>query len=64
MPSFQYGKTTIDYAIEYKPEKRDVTISVEWFEGVKVVAPEGIEDSQLHSILYKKPDGLLINGKR
>lgn len=54
MPSFQYGKTTIDYAVEYKPEKRDVTISVEWLEGVKVVAPVGIEPTLLHSILYKK----------
>lgn len=30
LPSFQYGKKTIDYALEIKPEMRDVTISVEW----------------------------------
>ncbi|MGJ7034249.1 M48 family metallopeptidase [Anoxybacillus eryuanensis] len=54
MPSFQYGKTTIDYTIEYKPKKRDVTITVEWLEGVKVIAPQEIDDSLLQSILYKR----------
>ncbi|KDE46095.1 SprT family zinc-dependent metalloprotease [Geobacillus sp. CAMR5420] len=59
MPSFQYGTTTIEYTLKYVPNKNDVTISVEWLDGVKVVAPENIERDHLHAILYKKAPWIL-----
>jgi predicted metal-dependent hydrolase len=54
MPSFQYGTTTIDYTLEFYPNKKDITISVEWQNGVLVKAPEGLNEKQLDAILYKK----------
>ncbi|ASS88162.1 M48 family peptidase [Geobacillus stearothermophilus] len=59
MPSFQYGTTTIEYTLEYVPNKNHVTISVEWLDGVKVVVPENMESDQLNSILYKKAPWIL-----
>ncbi|OIJ22024.1 zinc metalloprotease [Anaerobacillus alkalidiazotrophicus] len=59
MPSFQYGNTALEYSLEVKPDKRDISISVEWLDGVRVIVPEGVEEDQLHSILYKKAPWIL-----
>jgi predicted metal-dependent hydrolase len=59
MLSFQYGTTTIDYSIEYRKDKKDVSLSVCLAEGVKVIAPEGMDLSKLDRILHKKAPWLL-----
>jgi predicted metal-dependent hydrolase len=59
MHSFQYGMTTIEYSIEYKKGKSDVTLSVCLAEGVKLVAPEDIDSEKLEGILYKKAPWIL-----
>ncbi|UCZ53466.1 M48 family metallopeptidase [Bacillus shivajii] len=59
MPNFTYGTTTIEYDLEYKADKRDISISVEWLNGVKVTAPQKIDESQLESVLYKKAPWIL-----
>jgi predicted metal-dependent hydrolase len=59
MLSFQYGTTTIDYSIEYKKDKKDVSLSVSLYEGVIVAAPEGFELDKIKSILHKKAPWIL-----
>jgi predicted metal-dependent hydrolase len=59
MQSFRYGTTTIDFSIEYIKDKKDVSLSVCLAEGVKVIAPEGIDLSQLDTILHKKAPWIL-----
>lgn len=59
MYSFQYGKTTIDYSVEYLKGKKDVSLSVCLTEGVKLVAPEGIDFEKLNTILHKKAPWIL-----
>lgn len=59
MPRFIYGTTTIDYELAYIPDQSDITISVEWLDGVRVSAPKTIETDELHSILYKKAPWIL-----
>lgn len=54
MQSFRYGNTTINYTVEYIKEKKDVSLSVCLTEGVKLVAPEGIDSGKLETILHKK----------
>jgi predicted metal-dependent hydrolase len=59
MYSFRYGTTTIDYSVEYIKGKKDVSLSVCLSEGVKLIAPEGIDSRQLETILYKKAPWIL-----
>ncbi|MGF6950099.1 putative metal-dependent hydrolase [Neobacillus sp. B4I6] len=59
MQSFQYGKTKIDYSVEYIKGKKDVSLSVCLSEGVKLVAPEGFDTGRLETILYKKAPWIL-----
>jgi predicted metal-dependent hydrolase len=54
MPSISFGHTEIEYNVEYKHNKKDISISVEWMEGVLVKAPEGIKNEQLQQIIRKK----------
>ncbi|QQK80724.1 M48 family metallopeptidase [Salicibibacter cibi] len=54
MPSFNYGNTTIDYSLHYQAHKKDVSIAVEWLDGVQVTAPSDISTEKLHDILRKK----------
>ncbi|MGG0577514.1 SprT family zinc-dependent metalloprotease [Priestia aryabhattai] len=54
MPTFQYGTTAIEYDIEYVDDKKDVSIIVEWMEGIRLIAPKGITDTQLEGIIQKK----------
>lgn len=59
MPSFQYGNSSIEYTLDRSPYKQDVVISVEWIDGVKVVAPPHVDEEQLDRILYKKAPWIL-----
>lgn len=54
MARFNYGNTTIDYTLYLNPLSEDITISVEWLEGVSVEAPESISNDKLNKILNKK----------
>lgn len=59
MPSFKFGQTTIDYTIKYKPDIKDISIAVEWLEGVTVTTPENIDEKKLVKVLYKKAPWIL-----
>ncbi|WP_394173994.1 M48 family metallopeptidase [Guptibacillus hwajinpoensis] len=54
MPQFQFGTTTIEYSLNVNDEKKDVSIAVEWLEGVRVTAPTNLDTKQLETILHKK----------
>lgn len=59
MPSFQYGNTSIEYTLEYQENKKDITISVEYMEGVTVIAPPNVGIKDLETILYNKAPWIL-----
>lgn len=59
MPSLVYGTTSIDYTIEYQENKTDISVTVEWLDGVNVRAPEGISEETLQQVLYKKAPWIL-----
>jgi predicted metal-dependent hydrolase len=59
MATFQYGTTTIDYILSYKANKSDITVSVDWTNGVTVVAPEHIDLTVLEQALHKKAPWIL-----
>jgi predicted metal-dependent hydrolase len=59
MPSFQYGQTTIDYTLKSKPDSKDISIAVEWLEGVTVTTPENIDEKDLVKVLHIKAPWIL-----
>lgn len=59
MPTFQYGTTAIEYDIEYADDKKDVSIIVEWMEGIRLIAPTGVTDKQIEEIVRKKASTIL-----
>ena len=59
MPTFQYGTTAIEYDIEYVDDKKDVSIIVEWMEGIRLIAPKSINDEQIQEIIQKKAPTIL-----
>ncbi|MFB7140940.1 M48 family metallopeptidase [Gottfriedia sp. NPDC056225] len=59
MPSFQYGNTTIDYDIRYSPNRKDITIAVDWGDGVSVVVPQETDQIHIDSALHKKARWIL-----
>lgn len=59
MPTFQYGTTAIEYDIEYTDDKTDVSIIVEWMEGVRLITPKGITHEQIEGIIQKKAPTIL-----
>lgn len=59
MPTFQYGTTAIEYDIEYADDKKDVSIIVEWMEGIRLIAPTGITNKQVEEIVRKKAPTIL-----
>ncbi|MGG0591517.1 SprT family zinc-dependent metalloprotease [Priestia megaterium] len=59
MPTFQYGTTAIEYDIEYVDDKKDVSIIVEWMEGIRLIAPKSINDKQIEEIIQKKAPAIL-----
>lgn len=54
-----YGTTTIEYTLIRKPDKKEVSISVDMYEGVRVVAPQSLEQAQLDEIMYNKAPWIL-----
>ncbi|CAM3831240.1 M48 family metallopeptidase [Paenibacillus lactis] len=54
MPDYQYGNTTIEYTLEYKPDAKDIIISVDWIDGVKIIIPPSVDDIKLQEVLNKK----------
>lgn len=50
----QFGRTTIDYAIERSPKRRSVGVAVERTKGVIITAPSGVEVEQLDRIVKAK----------
>ncbi|MGJ7910458.1 M48 family metallopeptidase [Neobacillus sp. LXY-1] len=59
MPTFQYGTTAIEYDIEYADDKKDVSIIVEWMEGIRLIAPKGVTTKQIEGIVHKKAPTIL-----
>ncbi|MFL0361660.1 M48 family metallopeptidase [Pseudobacillus sp. 179-B 2D1 NHS] len=59
MPTFQYGTTAIEYDIEYTTNKNDISIIIEWMEGVRIIAPQGIASEQVEGIIHKKAPVIL-----
>jgi hypothetical protein len=57
MATFQYGNKKIDYVIYHKNNKSDITVAVDWTNGVSVITPENIDQAILESVLQKKPLG-------
>ncbi|MED0971376.1 M48 family metallopeptidase [Bacillus paramycoides] len=54
MTTFQYGTTAIEYDIEYAGDKKNVSIIVEWMEGIRLIAPTGVTNKQVEKIVRKK----------
>ncbi|WP_280770076.1 M48 family metallopeptidase [Salipaludibacillus daqingensis] len=63
MPCFVFGKTTIDYQLEYSSDSKDILITVEWLNGVKVTAPRDTNEQQLQKLLHKKAPWILTKWK-
>jgi predicted metal-dependent hydrolase len=59
MPTFQYGTTAIEYDIEYADDKKDISIIVEWMEGIRLIAPKDITAKQIEGIIQKKAPTIL-----
>ncbi|PWV97396.1 hypothetical protein DFQ01_12139 [Paenibacillus cellulosilyticus] len=59
MPELQYGNTTIEYTLEHSSEAQDIIISVDWIDGVKVIAPFAVDDVKLQEVLHKKSPWIL-----
>lgn len=62
MPTLVYGTTSIDYTIEYQEVETDISLSVEWLDGVSVKAPAGISEEKLHQALHKKAPWIYGSG--
>ncbi|MBA4496401.1 M48 family metallopeptidase [Paenactinomyces guangxiensis] len=59
MPRFQYGHSTIDYSLQYQPDQKDITVAVDWANGVSVRAPENIDQAVVERVLHKKAPWIL-----
>lgn len=59
MPTFQYGTTSIDYNIKHSPNKKDITIAVDWSTGVSVVAPDHVDQQRIDLVLRQKAPWIL-----
>ena len=54
MPTFQFGTTAIEYTLQQVKGKEDISIVVEWMEGVTVVAPDHLVQEEINRVLRKK----------
>lgn len=59
MPSFQYGTTHIEYTLQVKEGKKDVSISVDQRDGVQVFIPPTVTPETTEEILRKKAPWIL-----
>lgn len=55
----KYGTTVIEYKLIRKPNKKDLSITVDLHEGVQVIAPESVSQEQLDKIMYQKAPWIL-----
>ncbi|GAJ40134.1 hypothetical protein [Saccharococcus caldoxylosilyticus] len=54
MPTFQFGTTVIEYTLQQVKGKEDISIVVEWMEGVTVTSPGHLGQEEIDHILRKK----------
>jgi predicted metal-dependent hydrolase len=54
MPTLQFGNTNIDYDIRYSPNRKNITISVDWVNGVSVMVPNETEQAFIELAVQKK----------
>jgi predicted metal-dependent hydrolase len=59
MPTFTYGKSQLEYSLYYEESRKDLSISVEWLDGVKVFVPKDFPENELNKILYNKATWIL-----
>lgn len=59
MPTFQYGNTLINYDIRYSTKRKDITIGVDWVDGVSVVVPHETDQLQIEYVIKKKAPWIL-----
>jgi predicted metal-dependent hydrolase len=59
MPMFTYGNSQLEYSLYYEENRKDLSITVEWLDGVKVIAPIDFPDNELNKILYNKATWIL-----
>lgn len=59
MPTFTYGTTVVDYNLIRNKEADNVSIAVEWQNGVTVTAPESLTIEKINSTLHKKGSWIL-----
>jgi predicted metal-dependent hydrolase len=59
MPKFQFGNTIIDYDIKHSPSRNDITIAVDWVDGVSIVVPQDTDQITIDLALHKKAGWIL-----
>jgi predicted metal-dependent hydrolase len=59
MPTFQFGTTSIEYNLQQVKGKEDISIVVEWMEGVTVTAPDHLDQEEIDHVLRKKAPWIL-----
>lgn len=59
MPSYRYGTTEIEYNLIHDPDRYDISIVVEWLDGVSVIVPEDITSEKIDEVLHQKAPWIL-----
>ncbi|OMD62995.1 zinc metalloprotease [Paenibacillus odorifer] len=59
MATFNFGTKNITYNLHHKAYKTDITVTVDWTNGVNVVVPEHITQEELEKVLHKKAPWIL-----
>jgi predicted metal-dependent hydrolase len=59
MPIVHFGNTDIPYTLTSQPNKKNISIIVEWKKGVQVIAPDTIAKEQIQKIVSKKAPWIL-----
>lgn len=59
MNQLQYGTTTIEYSLVQNSNIEDISITVDWIDGVTVSVPSSFECHKLDQILYNKAPWIL-----
>ncbi|OZM58355.1 zinc metalloprotease [Lottiidibacillus patelloidae] len=54
MPSFQFGNTIIEYNLMNVSDTDTIKVSIEWIDGVSVIAPENTSIDKINNELKKK----------
>jgi predicted metal-dependent hydrolase len=59
MPTFQFGNTNIEYDINYSSTRKNITIAVDWVDGVIIIAPQETDQTQIDIAFQKKAPWIL-----